>query len=86
MHAGQPVFTVHVQQSLYVQEQIAPAQVKQSLAERQINVHVSAIGSTRLDFEARQLTEVVRASVHYYNTEDEVALLVKAVTELAHQQ
>lgn len=40
---------------------------------------MSGIGSTRLDFEARGLDEVVRASVCYFNTEEEVELLVTAL-------
>jgi selenocysteine lyase/cysteine desulfurase len=47
--------------------------VCQALAARGINVSVSKIASTRLDMEARALPALVRASVHYYNTEDEVA-------------
>ena len=56
--------------------------VRVKLLEQQINVSVSAIGSTRLDFAKRQLTQVVRASVHYYNTEEEVDILVAAVRHL----
>jgi selenocysteine lyase/cysteine desulfurase len=37
------------------------------------NVSVSRRPSTRIDFENRGLHEVVRASVHYYNTDDEIA-------------
>ncbi len=47
-----------------------------------INVSVSSIGSTRYEFEARDLREVVRASVHYFNTESEVHVLVDAVAAL----
>jgi selenocysteine lyase/cysteine desulfurase len=44
-----------------------------------INISVSTIDFARYDFEARGLTAVDRASVHYYNTEDELARLVDAV-------
>lgn len=42
---------------------------------------MSGIGSTRLDFESRGLHEVIRASVSYYNTEEEVGALVNALKE-----
>ena len=47
-----------------------------------INVSVSRRPSTRLDFEERGLEEVVRASVHYYNTEKELQMLVDLVAGL----
>jgi selenocysteine lyase/cysteine desulfurase len=49
-----------------------PMEIKRVLAQSRINVTVSQQASTRLDMEARGLTSVVRASVHYYNSEDEV--------------
>jgi selenocysteine lyase/cysteine desulfurase len=50
----------------------APVEIKQALAQSRINVTVSQQSSTRLDMAARGLTSVVRASVHYYNSADEV--------------
>jgi cysteine desulfurase/selenocysteine lyase len=47
-------------------------EIQRALAQSRINVTVSQQSSTRLDMEARGLTSVVRASVHYYNSEDEV--------------
>lgn len=47
---------------------------------------MSAIGSTRLDFEARGLEAVVRASVAYYNTEGDLDALVAALQRLVQQQ
>jgi cysteine desulfurase/selenocysteine lyase len=46
--------------------------VQRRLADARINVSVSRIASTRLDMEARALPDLVRASVHYYNTEAEI--------------
>jgi selenocysteine lyase/cysteine desulfurase len=46
--------------------------IRQTLAGQHINVTVSRLTSTRLDMEARGLTSVVRASVHYYNSEAEL--------------
>jgi cysteine desulfurase / selenocysteine lyase len=48
-------------------------EVHRQLAKRRINVSVSRLSSTRLDMEARGLPDLVRASVHYYNTEEEIA-------------
>ena len=44
-----------------------------------INVAVSPALAARIDFAARDLDAVVRASVHYYNTEDEVGRVVDEV-------
>ena len=58
--------------------------IKQACAERRMNVTVSDAFSARIDMEERGLAEgVVRASVHYYNTEDEVERFVAAIEELA---
>jgi cysteine desulfurase / selenocysteine lyase len=53
-------------------EGMEPLDIKKALAAESINVSASALPSTRLDMEARGLGRVVRASVHYYNSEDEV--------------
>lgn len=57
--------------------------VKAALAAQAINVTVSQTPSTRLDMEDRGLTQIVRASVHYYNSEDEVARFCSAVAAQA---
>jgi selenocysteine lyase/cysteine desulfurase len=49
-----------------------PEEIKTSLAGKKINVTVTGTLGARLDMEARGLTTMVRASVHYYNTEDEI--------------
>jgi len=46
--------------------------VAASLRRQGINVSVSRAEFARFDFEARGLPDLVRASVHYYNTEAEV--------------
>jgi len=58
---------------------IEARQVKQALAERSMNVVTSTVASTRFDMEARGLNEVVRASVHYYNDEAEIARFCQSV-------
>jgi len=49
-----------------------PEEIKASLAGKKINVTVTGTLSARLDMDARGLTKMTRASVHYYNTEDEI--------------
>ena len=49
-----------------------PEAIRDALRVRGINVSVTTTTSTRLDMDARGLSAMVRASVHYYNTEDEI--------------
>jgi cysteine desulfurase / selenocysteine lyase len=57
--------------------------IKGKLAASRINVSTSRASSTLLDAAARGLPTVVRASPHYYNTEDEVGQLVDAIRKLS---
>src|SRR2546421_383315 len=50
-----------------------PEAIQRALARHDINVTTSSPAGTRLDMEARGLAGVVRASVHYYNSEEEIA-------------
>jgi len=57
-------------------------EVQAGLAAAGINTSVSAVESTRYDLSERGLPDLVRASVHYYNTDEELIRLVRAVAEL----
>jgi cysteine desulfurase/selenocysteine lyase len=57
----------------------AAAEVKQRLSAARINTSVSLVDYARLDLPARGLPDLVRASVHYYNTEEEIDQLVAAL-------
>ena len=48
-----------------------------------INTSVAAADSARLDLGRRRLGDVVRASMHYYNTEDEIDRLIAALAPMA---
>jgi cysteine desulfurase / selenocysteine lyase len=54
-------------------------QVKQRLSANDVNTSVSSASSARYDLPRRGLTELVRASVHYYNTEAEIDRLIDAL-------
>jgi selenocysteine lyase/cysteine desulfurase len=58
------------------------AALQERLAQWAINVTVSAQSSTRLDMEARGLTALVRASVHYYNSEEEIERFCAALEQI----
>ena len=64
---------------------VAPAEVKRRLASERINVVTMAASSAWLDYGERGLDETVRASVHYYNDDEEIDRLVNAVRRLTRQ-
>jgi selenocysteine lyase/cysteine desulfurase len=61
------------------------ADIKRAMAAQSINVTTSSAASTRLDMDARGLDRVVRASVHYYNTDEEVERFCRALRALARR-
>ena len=65
---------------------ISPDDVRDALVQRKMNVLVSRAASTLLDMTRRGLAEVVRASVHYYNTEGEIERFCEAVEALSGNQ
>ena len=56
---------------------VDPYESAARLRAEHVNVSVSTIDFARADFEARGLDAVLRASVHYYNTDDELDRLVE---------
>jgi selenocysteine lyase/cysteine desulfurase len=58
------------------------SEIQQTLAQQAINITTSSTSSTRFDMEARGLTLIVRASVHYYNDEAEVDRFCDAIREI----
>jgi selenocysteine lyase/cysteine desulfurase len=55
--------------------------IKDALFAKKINVSVGRAASTLLYMNRSHLAAIVRASVHYYNTEEEIDLLCRALRE-----
>lgn len=63
-------------------EGVTAEEVQRRLEENGINVSVALEESSRLDLVERQLPQLVRASVHYYNSEEEVERFCDAVARM----
>ena len=59
-----------------------PDNIANMLSKHNINVSVTSRSSTLLDMKARGLDSLVRASVHYYNSEEEVEQFCRKVETL----
>jgi cysteine desulfurase len=70
-------FTVH---------DVRPDQVKQALRERRVSTSVSWLGGTLLDMSRRGLDAVVRASPHYFVSDEQLDEAVQAVRTVAAQR
>jgi len=60
----------------------APGRVKAELAKHRVNVSTTTVFSARIDMEQRGLEEINRASVHYFNTEEELDVAVATIAGL----
>lgn len=65
----------------FLKEGELPEALAARLRDAQINVSVSAATSSQLDLGARKIDAVLRASVHYFNTDDEIKRFVAAVAD-----
>ena len=57
--------------------------IKAHMAAKDINIHVTYSSFTRIDFERNGLpASVARASLSYYNTEEEIDVYMAALSSL----
>jgi len=59
--------------------------IRQRLRARNIDVSVVGSAFTRLDAEARVLSDRMRASVHYYNGEEEIDRFIRALSSVTQR-
>jgi cysteine desulfurase / selenocysteine lyase len=66
----------------FVKDGLAPKEIRRRLFELGTNIWTSTVRSARLDMESRSLDEVARASLHYFNTSEEIDGFVAQVASL----
>jgi selenocysteine lyase/cysteine desulfurase len=65
----------------FTREDETPTSIASRMRDAHINISVSTIDFARYDLGSRGLDSVARASVHYYNTEDELTRFVATLAE-----
>ena len=70
----------------FITSQMSPTEIKQKLRVHQINVSVSDWSGSLVSFQNRGLTEVVRASLHYYNTEQEIDYFIETLRKIFNNE
>jgi cysteine desulfurase / selenocysteine lyase len=63
----------------FINDGTSPNTIHDILRKQNINTSVSPASYAQLDLAARGLSSVVRASIHYYNTEEEIGRFCRAV-------
>jgi selenocysteine lyase/cysteine desulfurase len=63
----------------FTKEDELPRTIQERLRAARINVSISSKSSAQLDFGRRGLSQVVRASVHCFNTEQEISVFCKTL-------
>jgi selenocysteine lyase/cysteine desulfurase len=66
----------------FTADQLEPAAIKQALSKQRINVSTVKGAGSLVSFEKRGLKEVVRASIHYFNTDEEIDRFVNVLEKI----
>lgn len=69
----------------FISADMAPSDIKAALHRKKINVSTSKGAGSLVSFKERGLTEVVRASVHYFNTDDEINYFAETLGHLVNR-
>ena len=66
----------------YRASQVDPYKIKSEMNKRKININVSDGSGTLVSFQQRNIESVVRTSLHYFNTENEIQTYIGALKEI----
>jgi len=66
----------------FVPSSLDPFRVQRTMASHKINISVSTGSGSLVSFQSRGLNAVIRSSVHYYNTEEEIDRFVQVLALL----
>lgn len=66
----------------FMSNNLESREICRNLRENNVNLSASSVLGSRLDMEARDLPELVRLSIHYYNTEEEVDRCIELLSQL----
>ena len=66
--------------------QLTPSAIQQRLKAHQVHVSISEGSGSLVSFQHRGLTQVVRASVHYYNTDQEIDYFAELLQTMLSNQ
>ncbi|PJE13533.1 aminotransferase class V-fold PLP-dependent enzyme [Legionella sp.] len=67
-------------------QKVEPNFIQEKLKKHKINVSISLQEYARLDLEKRNINSLVRASIHYYNTEKEIEKFCETLEFILHQK
>jgi len=63
----------------FIKAGVSAHELTAKLRQERMNVSVSLFTSARLDFSRRKLSDITRASLHYFNTDEEIDRFVRAI-------
>ena len=66
-------------------EQKSAEAIRLAMAQKRINVSVADGSGTLVSFQRRGLTALLRASMHYFNTEDEIEIFVDTLEQFLRE-
>ena len=69
----------------FIMDEIPPEDLQKVLLKQNVNISVSARFCTVIDMDKRGLKSVNRASIHYYNSEEEIDFFIEKIAYISDQ-